>query len=55
MTIGFALLLLSGLVTGAAGDAGSLGFLLAVVALCVGGTVLMYLPASTRFFANQKA
>jgi hypothetical protein len=54
MTIGFALLLLSGLVTGASGDAGSLGFLLAVVALCVGGTVLMYLPASTRFFANQK-
>jgi hypothetical protein len=55
MTIGFALLLLSGLVTGAAGDAGSLGVLLAIVALCVGGTVLMYLPASTRFFANQKA
>jgi hypothetical protein len=54
MTIGFALLLLSGLVTGAAGDPGSLGVLLAIVALCVGGTVLMYLPASTRFFANQK-
>ena len=55
MTVGFALLLLSGVVTGTAGDAGSLGVLLAIVALCVGGTVLMYLPASTRFFANQKA
>ena len=52
MTVGFTLLLLSGLLTGAAGDMGSLGVLLVIVLLCVGGTVLMYLPASARFFAN---
>ena len=52
MTIGFTLLLLSGLVTGTTGDASGLILLLVVLVLSVGGTVLMFLPAAGRFFAN---
>jgi hypothetical protein len=52
LTVGFALLLLSGLVTGTTADASGLIVLLVIIALSVGGTVLMYLPPAARFFAN---
>jgi hypothetical protein len=54
MTIGFVLLLLFSLLGGTAGDASSLIFLVAVLAASVGGTVLLFLPASARFFANPR-
>ena len=52
MTVGFTLLMLSGLVTGTTTDASGLVVLLAIIVLSVGGTVLMYLPPAARFFAN---
>ena len=54
MTVGFTLLLLSGLFTGTTGDASGLVVLLAIIVLSVGGTVLMYLPAAARFFAHPR-
>jgi hypothetical protein len=52
MTVGFTLLMLSGLVTGTTTDASGMVVLLVIIALSVGGTVLMYLPPAARFFAN---
>jgi hypothetical protein len=52
MTVGFTLLMLSGLVTGTTADASGMVVLLAIIVLSVGGTVLMYLPPAARFFAN---
>lgn len=54
MTIGFALMLLLGLFGGTASDAGSLVFLVLVLAASVGGTVLMFMPAAAKFFAHPK-
>ena len=56
MTVGFTLLLLSGLVTGAAGDAGLAGRAAGDRrCCCVGGTVLMYLPASAAVLREPAA
>jgi hypothetical protein len=52
MTVGFTLLLLASLFTGAAGDMGSLVFLLVVVAASVGGTIITFLPEPSRWFRS---
>jgi hypothetical protein len=54
MTVGFTLLLLAGALTGASGDAGSLLFFLVVVAASVGGTIMMFLPASSQWFQRAR-
>jgi hypothetical protein len=36
--------------SGAAGDAGSLTFILLLVAASVGGTIIMFLPGPSRWF-----
>lgn len=52
MTAGFTLLLLFGMFGGgAATDTATLGFALAVLALSIGGTVLMFLAPSSRWFS----
>jgi hypothetical protein len=55
MTVGFTLLLLAGTLTGASGDPASLLFFLVVVAASVGGTIIMFLPASSRWFQRARA
>jgi hypothetical protein len=52
MTVGFALLMLASMFTGAAGDTGSLVFILVIVAASVGGTIIMFLPESSRWFRS---
>jgi hypothetical protein len=54
MTVGFTLMLLAGTFTGAAGDTGSLVVLLVIVALSVGGTVIMFLPEPSRWFGSAR-
>jgi len=55
MTVGFTLLLLASMFTGAAADAGSLVFLLLVVAASVGGTVITFLPEPSRWFRTARS
>jgi len=52
LTAGFTLLLLSGVA--GAGDLASLVFLLLVLAASVAGTVILFLPDSSRFFASRR-
>jgi hypothetical protein len=52
MTVGFTLLLLASMFTGAAADGGSLVFILLVVAASVGGTVITFLPEPSRWFRS---
>jgi hypothetical protein len=52
MTVGFTLLMLLSMFTGAAGDSGSLVFILLVVAASVGGTVITFLPEPSRWFKS---
>jgi hypothetical protein len=54
MTTGFTLLLLLGLFGGTTGDTGGVVFMLIILAASVGGTVLLFLPASARYFANPR-
>ncbi len=54
LTAGFALMLLAGLVTGGAADGGSLALVGVVLIASIGGTVILFLPDSQRFFANPK-
>ena len=54
MTVGFTLLLLVSTFTGAAGDMGSLVFLLLVVATSVGGTIITFLPEPSRWFRSAR-
>lgn len=55
MTVGFTLLMLAGTLGGAAGDTGSLLFLLLIVGASVGGTIIMFLPEPSRWFARRRA
>jgi hypothetical protein len=52
MTVGFTLLMLTSMFTGAAGDTGSLVFILAVVAASVVGTIITYLPEPSRWYRS---
>lgn len=52
MTVGFTLLLLVSMFTGAGGDTGSLVFILAVVAASVGGTIITFLPEPSRWYRS---
>ncbi|GEL16391.1 hypothetical protein [Pseudonocardia asaccharolytica] len=52
MTAGFAILLLLGMSSGV--DAASQGILVAILVLCVGGTVLLYLRPSNQFFTAPR-
>jgi hypothetical protein len=54
MTVGFTLLLLSGLFSGAGSDTPSLLFLLFVVGASVGGVVLLFIPDSSRFVSSRR-
>jgi hypothetical protein len=53
MTVGFTLMMLASTLTGAAGDTGSLVLLLVIVALSVGGTIIMFLPEPSRWFGRR--
>jgi hypothetical protein len=53
MTVGFTLLMLASMFTGAAGDPGSLVFILIIVAASVGGTVIAYLPEPSRWIRSR--
>jgi len=54
LTAGFAMLLLAGLVTGGAADSGSLALVGLLLIASIGGTVILFLRDSNRFFANPK-
>jgi hypothetical protein len=54
MTVGFTLLMLSGTLSGAAGDTGSMVILLAIVAASVGGTIILFLPEPGRYFSGAR-
>jgi hypothetical protein len=54
MTVGFTLMMLAGTLTGAAGDTGSLVVILVIVALSVGGTIIMFLPEPSRWFGSAR-
>jgi hypothetical protein len=54
MTVGFTLMMLAVTFTGAAGDMGSLVVFLAIVALSVGGTIIMFLPEPSRWFGSAR-
>lgn len=54
MTIGFTILMVLGLLAGGAGDSLSMLFILALLAVSVGGTVILFLPPSNRYFAGPR-
>jgi hypothetical protein len=54
MTVGFTLMMLAVTLTGAAGDTGSLVVFLVIVALSVGGTIIMFLPGPSRWFGRAR-
>jgi hypothetical protein len=54
MTVGFTLLMLLGMFGGASGDPTGFGLLLVIVACSVGGTVILFTSAASRFFAGAR-
>jgi hypothetical protein len=54
MTVGFTLLMLLGMLAGGAGDTVSLVFILVIVALSVGGTIITFLPDPSRWFRSAR-
>ena len=54
MTVGFTLLMLVSMFTGAAADTGSLVFILVIVAASVGGTIITFLPEPSRWFRSAR-